>query len=114
MGFHPGNLRDHGLFVSPGACSCWSAMASRRLPAGTVPYPVGVRARVVLAEDNALLRHGLVRLIEAAPDSPEYNSALPGVVMDKRGPPIKATPRRCAMSQSWITGLMLPWPMPPG
>ena len=38
-------------------------MASRRLPTGTVPYPVGVRARVVLAEDNALLRHGLVRLI---------------------------------------------------
>jgi AmiR/NasT family two-component response regulator len=80
-------------------------MASRRLPAGTVPYPVGVRARVVLAEDNALLRHGLVRLIEAAPDLEFVGSAadLPGlkalietqspdvVVTDIRMPPRKLT-----------------------
>ena len=31
-------------------------------------YAARVGTRVVLAEDNALLRHGLVRLVEAAPD----------------------------------------------
>src|SRR4029078_12276253 len=30
---------------------------------------------------------------------------LTGVVMDKRGPSTEGTPHRCAMSQSWITGL---------
>ncbi len=35
---------------------------------GTAAYPVPVVTRVVLAEDNSLLRHGLVRLIECAPD----------------------------------------------
>jgi YesN/AraC family two-component response regulator len=34
-----------------------------------------VGTRVVLAEDNSLLRHGLVRLIEAAPDLELVGSA---------------------------------------
>ena len=70
-------------------------MASRRLPAGTVPYSVGVRARVVLAEDNALLRHGLVRLIEAAPDLGLVGSAadLPGLkaLIETQSPDVVVT-----------------------
>jgi DNA-binding NarL/FixJ family response regulator len=70
-------------------------MASRRLSAGTVPYPVGVRARVVLAEDNALLRHGLVRLIEAAPDLEFVGAAadLPGLkaLIETQSPDVVVT-----------------------
>ena len=39
------------------------------------PYPVRVGTRVVLAEDNSLLRHGLVRLIQGAPDLELVGSA---------------------------------------
>ena len=71
----------------------------------------------MLAEDNALLRHGLVRLIEAAPDLELVGAAadLPSlkalietqspdvVVTDIRMPPTKPTrasrsPPRCAPS----------------
>ena len=46
------------------------------IPAGrAAPYPVRVGTRVVLAEDNSLLRHGLVRLIQGAPDLELVGSA---------------------------------------
>jgi len=79
-------------------------MASRRLSAGTVPYPVGVRARVVLAEDNALLRHGLVRLIEAAPDLELVGAAadLPGLkaLIETQSPDVVVTDIRMPPTQT--------------
>jgi DNA-binding NarL/FixJ family response regulator len=43
-------------------------VVSTRAPGGTGLYGVPVTTRVVLAEDNALLRAGLVRLVETADD----------------------------------------------
>jgi DNA-binding NarL/FixJ family response regulator len=54
-----------------------------------------VRTRVVLAEDNALLRHGLARLVDAAPDLELVASAadLPGlrIAIETESPDVVVT-----------------------
>ena len=76
----------------------------KKAPAGTVPYPLGVRARVVLAEDNALLRYGLVRLIEAAPDLELVGAAadLPGLkaLIETQSPDVVVTDIRMPPTQT--------------
>ena len=63
-------------------------------PAAT-PTLIAVRTRVVLAEDNALLRHGLARLVDAAPDLELVASAadLPGlrIAIETESPDVVVT-----------------------
>ena len=60
--------------------------------------------RIVVAEDNALLRHGLVRLIEAAPDLEFVGSAadLPGLkaLIETQSPDVVVTDIRMPPTQT--------------
>src|ERR1700754_3031033 len=62
MGQLCGRRTSHSTLL-PCRPGVWAAPPARWW---TAPYPAAVQTRVVLAEDNALLRSGLVRLIDAA------------------------------------------------